>query len=429
MQKKDTFAVTPPMGWNTWDCYATTATEEQLLQNAEFMRKHLLPYGWEYIVVDAQWFEPKAGTGEGEYRHFADNCMDDYSRLIPAENRFPSGAGGKGFGPLAEKLHAMGLKFGLHQMRGIPRQAAHRKTAVMGAGITADRIADPFSVCKWNADMYGVDAGKPGAQDYYNSVFELFASWGVDYVKVDDISNTNMYPHAPYSGRSEIELIRRAIDTTGRPMVLSLSPGPAPIGEAWHLAEHANMWRITDDFWDRWNLLKEMFYRCELWQAHVRPGRWPDCDMLPLGQIGIGFKKPRLTNFTRDEQITMMTLWCIFRSPLMMGGVLHDMDDWTLSLLTNAEVLEAHRHGTNPSQIARNADESVWMSEAGGGAVNLALFNLSDEERVVRCPLAKLGLQKAVLRDLWKKQDAGTAEKEAAAEIPPHGAAMYKISE
>jgi len=427
MQKKDTFAETPPMGWNTWICYATTVTEEQVLENAEFMRKHLLPYGWEYIVVDAQWFEPGAGTGDGEYRHFAELCMDNYSRLIPAENRFPSSSGGKGFAPLTEKIHAMGLKFGLHLMRGIPRQAAHRRTAIKSAGITADKIANPFSISKWNADMYGIDTNKQGAQDYYNSVFELFASWGVDYVKVDDICNTNMYPHVPYSGRVEIEHIRRAIDSTGRPMVLSLSPGPAPVQEAWHLAEHANMWRITDDFWDNWSMLKDMFSRCELWQAHVQPGRWPDCDMLPLGHIAIGFKQPRFTNFTRDEQITLMTLWCIFRSPLMMGGVLHDMDEWTLSLLTNAEVLDVHSKGANPAQITRNADEAVWMSEAGDGAVNVALFNLSDEKKVIHCPLNRIGMQKANVRDLWKRQDVSITEEEVFAEINPHGAVLYRL--
>ena len=428
MKNNDQCALLPPMGWNSWDCYAAAVTESQLLENAEYMQKHLRSCGWEYIVCDIQWYEPLAGTGEGEYRPFAELCMDDYSRLIPAENRFPSSSGGRGFAPIAEKIHGMGLKFGLHYMRGIPRQAVHRRTAIKGADITADKIANPSSICKWNSDMYGVDSAKPGAQEYYNSVFELFASWGVDYVKIDDICNTNMYPHAPYSGREEIELIRRAVDAGGRPMVLSLSPGPALIERAWHLSQYAEMWRITDDFWDRWDLLKDMFQRCELWQAHVQPGCWPDCDMLPLGVIGAGFKKKRSTHFTRDEQKTMMTLWCIFRSPLMMGGILPENDAWTLSLLANTEVLDVQKNGKNPAQIMRNDQEAVWMNDAGKGSVNLALFNLSDEKRTVYCPLSALGFQKAALRDLWEKKDCGTVTKEAAAEIPPHGAVLYRLA-
>jgi hypothetical protein len=276
--------------------------------------------------------------------------------------------------------------------------------------------------------MYGVDASKEGAQDYYDSLFELFAAWGIDYVKVDDIANTNMYPHAPYSGKAEIEIIRRAIDRAGRPMVLSLSPGPAIIDEAWHLAEHANMWRITDDFWDRWDLLKDMFRRCEIWQSHVGPGCWPDCDMLPLGRVGTGFRRPRNTNFTRDEQRTLVTLWCIFRSPLMMGGALPDNDKWTLALLTNDDVLDVQRKGGGPRQIRRNDEEAVWINSAPDGAVNLALFNLGDEERVVRCSLQALGLRDALVRDLWAREDKGEVSAEVSAGLPPHGAALFRLA-
>jgi len=425
MIDKNFCALQPPMGWNSWDCYAATVTEKQLLENAEYMAENLRSSGWEYIVCDIQWYEPLAGTGEGEYRPFAELSMDEYSRLIPAENRFPSSAGGKGFASIAEKIHGMGLKFGVHYMRGIPRQAVHRRCKIKGTDVTAEKIANPFSISKWNSDMYGVDSSKPGAQEYYNSVFEQFAVWGVDYVKVDDICNTNMYPNAQYSGESEIELISRAIENCGRRMVLSLSPGPALIDKAWHLSRYANMWRITDDFWDRWDLLKDMFRRCELWQAHVKPGCWPDCDMLPLGKIGIGFKKPRSTNFTRDEQRTMMTLWCIFRSPLMTGGVLPENDKWTLSLLTNDEVLSAQKYGENPKQIALNDKESIWMSNAPDGKINLALFNLSDEKRVVSCPLSQIDFKKAALRDLWNKKDIGIVIDNIKADIPPHGSMLY----
>ncbi|MDR1787563.1 MAG: glycoside hydrolase family 27 protein [Treponema sp.] len=423
-----TLAAVPPMGWNSWDCFAAAVTEAQLLENAAYMRDRLLPFGWEYLVCDVQWYEPLAGTGRGEYVPFAELCMDSCSRLVPAENRFPSAAGGRGFAPIAEKIHGMGLKFGVHLMRGIPRQAVHARMPVTGVGISADRIADPSSICKWNSDMYGVDASKPGAQDYYDSVFALFASWGIDFVKVDDICNTNMYPHAPYSGRAEIEMIHKAIAACGRPMVLSLSPGPAPIGEAWHLAEHANMWRITDDFWDRWDLLKDMFRRCELWQTHGGPGSWPDCDMLPLGRIGMGFRQPRHTLFTRDEQRTMLTLWCIFRSPLIMGGSLPETDEWTLSLLTNRAVLDVLIKGSAPRQIRRTDQEAIWRSTAEDGAVNLALFNIDDTARTVSCPLAALGLKDCGVLDLWSGAALGVFHDRIEAALPPHGAALFRLN-
>ena len=288
MYAKDRVALTPPMGWNSWDCYGPAVNEEQLLANAEYMEKHLKSYGWKYVVCDIQWSEPRAGQEGWDYIPFAPLTLDEYGRQIPAENRFPSSAGGKGFKPIADKIHDMGLLFGIHIMRGVPRLAVHRQLPVLGTdGITCDRIAHPNSVCKWNSDMYGVDYRKPGAQEYYDSIFALYASWGVDFVKVDDIANLEEYPQNPYGAEKEIEMIRHAIDKSGRDMVLSLSPGPAVIEKAWHMRKFANMWRMTGDFWDNWKSLKAMFERCEVWQRQVSPGCWPDCDMLPFGHISI----------------------------------------------------------------------------------------------------------------------------------------------
>lgn len=429
LRKKDRVALTPPMGWNSWDCFAATVTEEQLLENAVYMAAHLKKYGWEYIVCDIQWSEPLAGTGEREYRNFARLTLDQYGRQMPAENRFPSAAGGKGFAPIAKKIHAMGLKFGIHIMRGIPRQAVHEHLPVLGTDVTADQVALPDSISRWNSDMYGLDPQKPEAQTYYDSIFQLYASWGVDFVKVDDICNTNMYPHNPYSAEKEIEMIRRAIDNSGRGMVLSLSPGPAVIEKAWHMEKNANMWRITDDFWDKWELLKAMFERCEVWQKHVSFGCWPDCDMLPLGHIGAGFHAARETNFTRPEQVTMMTLWSIFRSPLIMGGNLPECDSWTLSLLTNAEVLHLLGHSSDACQLARDDAHAVWTSLDEDGSRYLSLFNLGEEEAEISCPLAEVSLFAAQVRDLWQRKDLGAVESTVSAKIAPHGAVLLKLTE
>lgn len=430
--KKDLVAGTPPMGWNSWDCYGAGVNEEQLLGNAQYMAEHLKAHGWQYVVCDIQWAEPQGGTHASDghdYIDFAPLVLDAYGRQMPAENRFPSAKGGKGFTPIADKIHAMGLKFGIHIMRGIPRQAVAQRLPVLGTDKTADQVASPSSICGWNGDMYGLDAHKEGAQAYYDSIFQLYASWGVDFVKVDDICNTNMYPHNPYSAKAEIEMIRHAIDACGRDMVLSLSPGPAVIEQAWHMSRNANMWRMTNDFWDDWKALKHMFERCEVWQAHVGNGCWPDCDMLPLGRIGIGFSKPRPTNFTPDEQRTVMNLWGIFRSPLMMGGEMRDNDAATLALLTNDELLYLNQHGGQPLQLSRDDAQATWFNTDDKGNAYLGLFNLSDEasEVCVDFAASELPFAKAQAKELWTGESR-TAQGALAVQLAPHASALYKIT-
>ncbi|MGG1635296.1 glycoside hydrolase family 27 protein [Paenibacillus sp. NRS-1760] len=419
------YAATPPMGWNSWDCYGASVREDEVRGNAAYMAEHLRDYGWEYVIVDIQWYEP--GANSSQYRPFVPLEMDEYSRLQPAANRFPSAANGQGFKPLADYVHSLGLKFGIHMMRGIPRQAVHADTSLLGTNITARQIAHPNSICPWNTDMYGVDASKDGAQQYYNSLFDLYASWGVDFVKVDDIAASRIYGiHL-----DEIKLIHHAIEQCGRPMVLSLSPGPAPLEHAGALAEHANMWRMTDDYWDLWHLLYEMFERCEKWAPHARDGAWPDCDMLPLGHLGIrsvdGGGSDRWTRFTRDEQVTMMSLWAIFRSPLMFGGEMRDNDEWTLSLLTNEEVLSLHRNGRGARQLYREQDRIAWTAQ-GDDALYVALFNASDQEDTVAVTLAQLGLADAPLvRNLWTRENLGSLN-ELSFSLPPHGSLLLKLT-
>ena len=320
MNKND-FAKTPPMGWNSYDYYDTTVNEEQVKANADYMAEHLKEFGWEYIVVDIQWYAKNPGSLREQYQYipFGDVEMDDCSRLVPDVERFPSAAGGKGFGPLAKYVHEKGLKFGIHIMRENPRIAAHLHRPIAKRGNHGRQDCRPVFCLGWNPDMYGVRNTQEG-QAYYDSLLELYASWGVDFIKCDDICNTNLYPANPYSAKYEIEMLAKAIERCGRAIVLSLSPGPALIEQAWHYEKYANMWRITDDFWDRWDLLKNMFHRCQLWENQVSEGCYPDCDMLPLGYLGKGFGKERQTNFTKAEQRTMMSLSVYVRlSP----------DDWS----------------------------------------------------------------------------------------------------
>ena len=439
MYNKNDAAPFPPMGWNSYDYYNTTVNEQQVRANADYMAKNLKKYGWEYVVIDIQWSDPDAGKRNKEniqYIPFSRFCIDEYSRQIPAPNRFPSSANGEGFKPLADYIHSLGLKFGIHIMRGIPRFAAHDHLPIKthdGSKITADMVANPYSLSKWNPDMYGVDANSKYGQDYYDSIFELYAQWNVDYVKVDDICNTNMYPNNPYSAEKEIEMMAKAIENCGRSMVLSLSPGPAVIEKAHHYKTYANMWRITDDFWDEWRLLKAMFERCEVWQSHVGNGNWPDCDMLPMNVLGYGWgdmtspdNKGWKCKFTQEETRTMITLWSIFRAPLMIGTDLPQLDDFNLSLLTNEEILAMNKNSLPAYQASASCNDNVvtWISECENQTSYYeCLFNLSEEEQTVKLNLTVS--DKDNIRDLWEKKDLGA---KAEFKIAPHSCKALKIS-
>ncbi len=428
MNNKNDFAKYPPMGWNSWDCYGAAVNEEQVMGNAQYMAKYLKPFGYEYVVVDIEWSEPDAESMA--YRKFAPLDMDEYSRLIPAVKRFPSAADGVGFKSMADRVHDMGLKFGIHIMRGIPRQAVYMGTKIKGTDYTARDIAHPYSVCSWNTEMYGVDTNHPGAQAYYDSIIELYASWGVDFIKCDDICVTEGRPDDLYSGRGEIECLRKAIDKCGRPIVLSLSPGPADIKNAEHLKANANMWRMTGDFWDSWDALNAMFDRCRTWQDHVGNGCWPDCDMLPLGHISI-YNGDRWCNFTHDEQKLLMTLWCIFRSPLMMGGEMRDNDEFTLNVLTNPEVLALEKETFGAREVMNAEGVTVWKTTDNEGNIYLAVFNRDCYKKNISIGLARLQVehrQTYKLRDLWERKDLGEITEEIYAEVNAHGAVLYKLS-
>ena len=405
---------TPPLGWNSWDCFATTVTEAQAKANADVMAAKLASHGWKYIVVDIQWYEPEAN--DFAYRAGARLAMDQYGRLLPASNRFPSG-----FKGLSDYVHARGLKFGIHIMRGIPRQAVAQNVAIKGTPYHAADIADTHNTCPWNSDMYGVDMSKPGAQEYYDSVYQLLASWGIDFVKVDDLSR-------PYH-EPEIEAIRNAIDRTGRPIVLSTSPGATPLDKGAHVETHANMWRICDDFWDDWKPLQAEFKLLDNWTPFRGPGHYPDPDMLPLGAVRQVGKGPPHTRFTPDEQRLMVTLWAISGSPLIMGGDLTKLDDFTCSLLANDEVIAVDQSATGNRQLF-NRDGGLigWIADVPGSKDRyLALFNTTGATVPVPMKIAEAGFTGPVsIRDLWNKS-AVTVSDQFAPSLPSHGAALYRL--
>jgi alpha-galactosidase len=411
-------AKTPPMGWNSWNSFATTITEAQALEVAGIMAEKLLPFGYDVFTIDIQWYEP--GATSYEYSRVPQTVLDGFGRAIPAPNRFPSAANGGGFVEIGRKVHALGLKFGIHVMRGVPRLAVEQRLPVKGTTVTCADIADTSSICSWNPDMYGVDMRKPGAQAYYDSIFALYAEWGCDFIKMDDMSRP-YDAHAP-----EIEAAHHAIAASGRPIVLSLSPGETPVIRGSHVAQYAQMWRISDDFWDEWAMLDAQFTRLEHWNPVRREGAWPDPDMLPLGRLALG---ARDSAFTPDEQQTLMSLWAITRSPLIMGGDLRHLDAPTLALLTNREVLAVDQTSTDNQPHFLLDGARFWTArDPATGDHFLAMFNTSKKDKTLSFPLDRLGLAAVSrCRDLWTGQELGASQGAVTVTLRPHASALYRL--
>jgi alpha-galactosidase len=422
------WASTPPMGWNSYDAWGTSITEDETLANALYMKDHLLSHGWKYIVIDARWYDSVSSYDDRDFnkeRTGASLSADEFGRLTPALNRFPSAVNGRGFKPLADKLHAMGLKFGFHMMRGIPRQAVNASTPIEGSAFTAADAGDPKNLCNWCPDMFGVRANEAG-QAWYDSMFRLYASWGMDFIKVDDLS-------IPYH-REEIEMIRKAIDKCGRAIVLSTSPGPTPRTRADHIKTRANMWRISGDFWDRWDNLNRQFDLLGQWQGVGGPGHWPDADMIPLGHVGIKCTiagPERQTRLTKDEQLMLMSLWVLAPSPLILGMNLPEMDEWTLSLLTNDEVLAVNQDSlARPAKrVIQKDGTEVWIKELQDGSKAIGMFNRNPTNTEVVLNWENGGLAgKQTLRDLWNHRDLGVFDGKFSVPIPFHGVMLLRAA-
>lgn len=365
-----TWAMTPPMGWNSWDCYYSTVTEDIVLKNAQYMKKNLLEYGWEYVVVDIRWYANHPSLGGGNYNQSnnPDCQLDEYGRYLPSPTRFPSvmkDGKNEGFKALADKIHAMGLKFGIHIMRGLPKYILDNPSAYKLKGSEATSWSRVYTSknpeCAWLADNLTVNNNTYG-QLYYNSIIDMYAEWGVDFIKVDDISR-------PFH-TNEIAMLRKAINRCGRPIVLSLSPGKTQLDYASSCLKYANMWRMMDDLWDSWSSVAAVFDEARQWSKYTRPGNYADADMLPLGQISMTVGDPgytgadggRWTRLTQDEQTTLMTLWGICHSPLFFGGELTKNDKFTNSLLQNKEYFRMHGYSEDNRQVSNQNGQIVWTA-------------------------------------------------------------------
>jgi alpha-galactosidase len=425
-------AVTPPMGWNSWDSYGLTIEESEYKANVDWMAAHLKQYGWNYAVVDEGWF---LQNPENEGKPGLEFTLDSRGRYIPAPNRFPSAPSSEGFRPLADYVHSLGLKFGIHILRGISREAVARNLPIADSPYHAADAADVSDTCSWNRDNYGVKENEAG-QAYYDSLAKLYDDWGVDFLKVDCISSR------PYQS-AEIHMISAALKKTSRSIVLSLSPGPTSLAVADDVRQHAQMWRISDDLWDFWKpspdqswaqSLYGQFATAVAWAPFIGPGHFPDADMLPIGYLGPrpGLGAARQTRFTHDEQRTLLTFWSIIRSPLMIGGDLPRNDPWTTSLLTNPEVLAVNQHSTANRPLITTNNVVLWSAKPQtGDGYYLAIFNRADQAWDIALQWNEVGLVSSrvyKVRDLWEHKDLGTATS-LKLTLQPHACVLYRMAD
>jgi len=434
--KPTPLAQRPPMGWNSWDAFGTTINEASFRASAEWIAKNLKPSGYEYMTIDEAWFDeapPADGSENPSRRH-----MDQYGRLIPAPVRFPSSAGGKGFAPLADYLHSLGLKLGIHVLNGIPKLAVEKDTPILGTDQTAKAAANVHSMCQWNTDNYDLQDNAAG-QAYYDSIVALYASWHVDLIKIDCIASR------PYKGE-EIRMFHQAILKSGAPIVLSLSPGAAPLNETANMRQYAQYWRISDDVWDLWRTpagkafptgIDEQIGNAAKWLGAAGldaagGGHWPDSDMLPIGELrpAPGWGQPRASRLTPDEQKTMMTLWAIVRSPLVYGGNPALTDAATLALLTNPEVLAVDQQSQQTKCVLLTENLAVYMSRPNQAAgTYVALINRSDSPLVRNFSWSELGLIRRphLVRDLWTHTNTN-AKATLAVTLAPHASLLVKLT-
>jgi alpha-galactosidase len=444
-------APTPPMGWNSWDAYGLTITELQFRDNVNVLATQLKRFGWNYAVIDEGWYfyNPEDRPHPDTLKY----ALDPNGRYVPVVARFPAAGtpagvpstpegtklaatvGEASFKRLGDFVHAEGLKFGIHIVRGIPRASVERNLPIAGGNFKAQDAADTADACPWDPTNWGVK-DTPAGQAWYDSLIEQYAGWGVDLLKVDCISDH------PYKA-DEIRMIRKAIDKAGRPMVLSLSPGPTDLSHADEVVQLSNMWRVSNDIWDYWTNPKpfpksvsSQFERLAAWAKYAGPGHWPDADMLPLGELRPmpGEGKARTSRLTPAEARTQLTLWSIARSPLIVGANLTLLNPATVALLTNRDVIAVDQQATGSREALHSGDTIAWTADLpsgfpGGFTSALAVFNTGDTAVTVNSSFDKYGLRSGsyMAKDAWAGKSLGKVDSVSDLTIEPHGSVLWLL--
>lgn len=402
--------LTPPMGWSSWYSYSEAVSQENVLKTARlFVERGLVNHGWTYINIDDCW------QGERGGRNFS----------IQPNERFPD------MKAMCDSLHAMGLKAGIYSSPWMGTYAGFIGGSIPNARGDYTGLSIPEKERRQKYQIFGSYPGvhrqkadRMGPVWMFDRDARQWAEWGFDYVKVDwkpnDVPTT--------------ERIRKALDGSGRDIVLSLS-NAAPYEHAEELGKLANLWRTTGDIQDHWGSVSGIGFSQERWQKHMRPGHWNDPDMLQIGKLG----KPNQANTTfvqtrlsPDEQYTQVTLWSLLSAPLIVSCDLEHMDSFTMGLLTNDEVIAVDQDpAACPARKAwHQGNFQVWTKKLSDGSIAAGFFNTGGEKGILRVNLEDLGLLPGAceVRDLWKRADQGTVKGEIAVELNSHGAAMFRFS-
>ncbi|MHC4504769.1 MAG: glycoside hydrolase family 27 protein, partial [Planctomycetota bacterium] len=339
----------PPMGWNSYTGYSIAVTEKELLKNIDFLSEKLLSYGYDTVTVDNGWF--LSGQGKG-----ITIALDEYGRPESHEHFFP-----RGLKYTIDYAHKKGVKFGIWLLRGINRRAVEENLPVEGTKYRMQDIVNRKSRCPWAASPwwnYGVDMTRPGAQEYYDGLIRKYAGMGVDFIKFDDI----------VPNPDEVEAVVRAIEKCDRKIVLSLSPGDHIRVEHSDAYKKADMVRITSDIWDNRGSLQTAFRRWEAMQDYTGPemGSFLDMDMVCFGRLCVTRGGGWDCKFTEDQKRTFMIQRALAASPLMLGGVLYTMDEFSLGLFTHPDILACNKNAVIGKLVHRDGKVDVWKTPERG---------------------------------------------------------------
>lgn len=407
----DKIALTPPMGWSSWNCWGDAVSQEKVLSSARAMvGKGLRDHGWTYINIDDGWQGPRGGP----------------LNAIQPNRKFPN------MKALADDIHALGLKFGIYSSPWRGTYAGYiggSSDSADGtyAWVQAGEVNEDFRL---NKDPKGPDA-KPhwvnwtfGQHSFAAQDARQWADWGVDYLKYDWFPNDVAH----------VEEMTNALRSTGRDIVYSLS-NTGIYDSAADYMRLAQLWRTTGDIVDTWESVSRNGFSQDRWAAFTGPGHWSDPDMLVLGHVGWG---PHLhpTRLTPDEQYSHMSLWCLLSAPLLIGCDVSQMDDFTLSLLTNDEVLAINQDalGKQATQVSNDQGKVVYAKTLEDGSFAVGLFNRGESATRVgvkwgpwgTLPTARVGMTYRV-RDLWRQQDLGEYKDSFEAEVAPHGVVLIRL--
>ena len=400
----DKIALTPPMGWNSWNCWGNSVSQEKVMSSAKALIDcGLDQYGWSYINIDDGW----QGLRGGKYN------------AIQPNSKFPD------MKSLADYLHSNGLKLGIYSGPWVATYAGH-----IGSGCENEE-GEYWWVKKNMVDsVYKLDRSllKRDSLWYFGNVSfaksdaRQWADWGVDYLKYDWNPNDVHYLKDMYE----------ALSDTGRDIVYSIS-NSAPVALAPYLVKYAQCWRTTGDIRDNWeNFSKIGFHGQDRWAAYKRPGNWPDADMLVVGKVGWG-PKTHWVKMTPDEQYTHISLWAILASPLLIGCDLAAMDEFTVSLLCNNEVIDVNQDplGYQASRVYGDDTYATYLKPLEDGSVAIAMFNLTESPVKIGFVPKSLGLMgNQKIRDIWRQKDLGSIgfRERWETEVAPHGVCFVRVS-